>query len=239
MPALSGKVAIITGASSGIGAAVARNLAEAGVRLVLSARRRERLEALAGALPEVATLAGDIADPGLGPRLFALAQERWGGCDIVVNNAGELVVGTIEDLDLEAMAHMLEVNVTATFRMAYLAARRFKAQGSGHLVNTSSVLGSKVRLTAGAYSGSKHAIEALSEALRLELAGTRIKVTAIEPGLVMTELHEGLPVHPREQFGIRQALAPDDVARAVRFALEQPDHVLIAKLMVLAADQAL
>ncbi len=162
MPALAGKVAIITGASSGIGAAVARNLAEAGARLVLSARRRERLEALAGELPEAATLAGDIADPAMGPRLFALAQERWGGCDIVVNNAGELVVGTIEAIDLEAMAHMLEVNVTAAFRMAYLAARQFRAQGHGHLVNTSSVLGSKVRLTAGAYSGSKHALEALS-----------------------------------------------------------------------------
>lgn len=227
----------ITGASSGIGAAVARDLAAAGVKLVLNGRRQGHLEAVAVGLPHAAICAGDIAEPTMPERLLELARTRWGGCDIVVNNAGELAAGTIEALDLDAMARMVEVNVAAAFRLAYAAVRAFKAQGHGHLVNTSSILGVKVRVPAGAYAGTKHAIEALSEALRLELAGTRIKVTSIQPGLVMTELHRNFAVHPREQLGIREALEPEDVARSVRFALEQPDHVLIAKLMVLAADQ--
>ncbi|MGH3182383.1 MAG: SDR family oxidoreductase [Streptosporangiaceae bacterium] len=228
---------MVTGAGSGIGAAIARELGAAGVKLVLSGRRREKLEAVAAELPQAAILAGDVSNPKMPERLLELARGQWGGCEIVVNNAGELVAGTIEEMDLEAMARMVEVNVAAAFRVAYTAARAFKAQGHGHLVNISSILGVKVRVPAGAYAGTKHAIEALSEALRLELAGTRIRVTAIEPGLVMTELHRNFKVHPREQMGIRQALEPEDVARAVRFALEQPEHVLVARVMVVAADQ--
>ncbi|MGH9475875.1 MAG: SDR family oxidoreductase [Terriglobales bacterium] len=236
---LQGKVAVITGASSGIGAAIARELGAAGTKLVLVGRRADRLDALAAGLPAAVALAGDIAEPAMPARLLALAQSSWGGCDIVINNAGTLVTGEIDTLDLDAMAEMLRINVEAAFRLAYLAVRQFKVQGHGHLVNMSSVLGTKIRLTAGAYSGTKHALEALSEALRQELGGTRIKVTCIEPGLVMTELHRDMPVHPKDQFAIRQALDAADIARSVRFVLEQPDHVLVARLMILAADQSI
>ncbi|MGH2520254.1 MAG: SDR family oxidoreductase [Chloroflexota bacterium] len=239
MGSLSGRVAIFTGASSGIGAATARILSQAGVRCVLTARRQARLDALAATLPHTATLAGDMLDPELPSRLIALAHERFQACDIVVNNAGVLVAAPIEELEIERMCHMVRVNVEAAFRLAYTAVREFRRQGHGHLVNTSSVLGTKVRLTAGAYAGTKFAIEALSEALRMELGGSRIKVSCIEPGLVMTELHRELAVHPREQLCLRAALEPEDVARGIRFLLEQPDHVLGARLMLLAADQAL
>ncbi|HXR97418.1 MAG TPA: SDR family NAD(P)-dependent oxidoreductase [Terriglobales bacterium] len=231
MASLQGRTAIITGASSGIGAAAAEALSRAGVRLVLTGRRaRPAVE-----VPNSIYIRGDVTEPGLVESLFAKAPE----CDIVVNNAGILVAGEVDDIDLNAVAHMVRVNVDAAYRVAYLAARHFKEIRKGHLVNISSVLGTKVRLTAGAYSGTKHAIEALSEALRQELAGTRVKVTCVEPGLVMTELHRDFAVHPREQFEIRQALEPEDVARAIVFALEQPDHVNVARLMLLAADQAI
>jgi NADP-dependent 3-hydroxy acid dehydrogenase YdfG len=231
MASLAGRTAIITGASSGIGAATAVALSHAGVRLVLTGRRAQPAIEIPGAV----YVAGDMTTPSFAESLFAQTPE----CDIVVNNAGVLVAGEVDDIDLDAVAHMVRVNVESAYRMAYLAARHFKENRRGHLINLSSVLGSKVRLTAGAYSGTKHAIEALSEALRQELAGTRVKVTCIEPGLVMTELHRDFDVHPRDQFEIRQALEPDDVARAIVFALEQPDHVNVARLMLLAADQAI
>ncbi|MGH9418216.1 MAG: SDR family oxidoreductase [Terriglobales bacterium] len=234
---LKDKVAVITGASSGIGAAVARELAGAGVKLLLTARREDKLTALAGELKNVSVLAGDITDPALTPKLLDQARKQFGSCDIVVNNAGELTAAPIELADLKAIDHMVEVNVSAAFRVAYAAAKLFKEQGHGHLVNISSVLATRVRLMAGAYSGTKHALAALGEALRMELSGTGIRVSAIEPGLVMTELHDRQPLHPRDELGVRQALEPADVARCVRFALEQPSHVLVARLMVLASDQ--
>ena len=153
--------------------------------------------------------------------------------DVVVNNAGTMVAGKIDDLDLDKMAQMIDVNVTAAFRMSYVACRHFKAAGAGHLINISSVLGTKVRETAGAYAGTKHAIEALTEALRMELSGTDVSVCCVEPGLVLTELHDAWEVHPRESLGIDPPLAPEDVARSVKFVLEQPPHVRIPRVMVL------
>jgi NADP-dependent 3-hydroxy acid dehydrogenase YdfG len=236
---LQGKVAVITGASSGIGAAVANNLAEAGMKLVLTARREDRLKTLTRNLSKSIYLSGDIVEPTLPDRLIQLALQHFKGCDVVVNNAGILEVGPIEEIDLERMCWMARVNVEAAYRMAYIAVRHFRKQGSGFLVNMSSVIGTKVRPTAGAYAGTKHAMEALSEALRLELAGTGIGVSSVEPGLVMTELHDEMPVHPREGFGIKKPLVPDDIARGVRYVLEQPDHVRISNLMILPEESPL
>jgi NADP-dependent 3-hydroxy acid dehydrogenase YdfG len=100
------------------------------------------------------------------------------------------------------------------------------------------VLGTKVRANAGAYCGTKFALEALSEGLRMELAGTDIRVSCIEPGLALTDMHRDFPVHPTAQQGMNSPLMPDDVARCVRFMLEQPGHVAIPRLLVLAAEQA-
>jgi len=236
---LRGKVAIITGASSGIGVAVARDLDKAGMKLVLTARREERLRDLASELNQAVYLAGDIADGGMPAELIRLALSRFQGCDAVINNAGVILVGSVDDLDIEQMAQMVRINVEAAFRMAYLAVRHFKSNGSGHLVNVSSILGTKTRPTAGAYAGTKFAIEALSEALRLELAGTGIQVSCVEPGLVMTELHREWPVHPTEALGIKEPLVPDDIARGIRFVLEQPRHVRVAKMMILPEESPL
>lgn len=105
-----------------------------------------------------------------------------------------------------------------------------------HLINMSSVLGTKIRPTSGAYAGTKYAIEALSEALRMEVAGTPLAVTCIEPGLVMTQLHRDWPVHPSESMNISQPLQPEDIARCISFVLMQPAHVRIPRLMILPSE---
>ena len=114
--------------------------------------------------------------------------------------------------------------------------KRFKKQGFGHVVNISSVLGTKVRPTAGGYAATKFAMEALSEALRMELRGTNIKISCVEPGLVMTELHNDWKVHPKESMNIHEPLTVDNVVETVRFIINQPDHVRIPKLMILPKD---
>jgi NADP-dependent 3-hydroxy acid dehydrogenase YdfG len=236
---LAGRVAIVTGASSGIGTAVAKELDLAGMKLVLTARREQRLQRICSELREAVWVAGDIADEGLPQHLLDTALAQFDQCDVLVNNAGLITTGTIEEIDLNRVTDMVRVNVEAAIRMAYLALRQFKAQGEGHLVNISSILGVKTRPTAGAYSGTKYAMESFSHALRLELAGTGIGVSSIGPGLVMTELHNHMPVHPSESFNIQKPLQPEDIARNVRYVLEQPEHVRIASMMILPEDSPL
>jgi len=236
---LRDKVAVITGASSGIGRAVALNLNEIGVKFVLAGRREDRLREIKGELAHAAVLPGDICQEGMPQNLLKMALDTFGRCDIVFNNAGVITVGSIDDVDIEEMAHMVRVNVEAAFRMAYVAVKHFKSTGSGYLLNTSSVLGTKVRPTAGAYAGTKFAIEALTEALRLELAKTNIGVAVIEPGLVKTELHRDWPVQPAQSMNIPRPLQPEDIARVVRFILEQPDHVRLPRILAVPADQEL
>jgi NADP-dependent 3-hydroxy acid dehydrogenase YdfG len=236
---LKGKVAIITGASSGIGRAVARNLNEAGVKFILTGQREDRLAGLKGELNHAAILAGDICAPEMPQRLLTKALDTFSRCDIVFNNAGVITTGGIDEIDLDAVAHMVRVNVEAAFRLAYVAVKYFKSVGSGFLLNTSSVLGLKVRPAAGAYAGTKFAIEALTEALRLELAKTNVGVACIEPGLVQTELHRHYKVPPAQSLNIPRPLQPEDIARVVRFILEQPDHTRLARVMVVPADQEL
>jgi NADP-dependent 3-hydroxy acid dehydrogenase YdfG len=120
--------------------------------------------------------------------------------------------------------------------LTYKFLKLFKKQGFGHIINISSVLGTKVRPTAGAYAASKFAMEALSEALRMELTGTNIKISCIEPGLVMTELHNDWDIHPKDSMGIHEPLTVDDIVRTVKFIMEQPEHVRIPKLMILPKD---
>ena len=234
---LRDKVAVVTGATSGIGRAVAEDLRAAGMRLVVTGRREERLRSLADALGDTAFLAGDIVEPALAGQLIETAVARFGRCDVVINNAGVMEVAAVAEIDIDRMCTMVRLNTEAAFRLVYTACQHFLANGGGHVVSTSSVLGTMVRTPFAAYAGTKYALEALSEGLRRELAGTGVSVSCVQPGLVMSELYDSWEVHPSKLRGIDEPLQPEDIARCVRFILEQPAHVRIPRLMVLPAEQ--
>jgi NADP-dependent 3-hydroxy acid dehydrogenase YdfG len=237
---LKGKTAIITGASSGIGAGAAHELADAGMKLVLTARRKEILDKIAARLgTETAVIAGDIADESLPQKLIDTAMEKFGSCDVVFNNAGIMIVGKAQEIDLEAVCKMVRVNVEAVYRLAIIAMRHLVSRGSGYLINTSSILGTKVRETTGAYAGTKYAVEALTEDLRMQAKGTGVRVCALEPGLVDTHLQDHFPVHPKDMLNITNMVEPKDIGRIIRFMLEQPDHVAIPRILVSPADQGM
>jgi NADP-dependent 3-hydroxy acid dehydrogenase YdfG len=227
-------ICLITGASSGIGLALAKALADEQHRLIVTARRGTRLEALQS--DHINVVPGDLRDASFVDSLDKYVYEKYGHCDYLFNCAGVVAVGSIEETDIEKMTSMLRLNVESTFRLTYRFLKRFKKQGYGHVVNISSVLGTKVRPEAGAYAASKFAMEALSEALRMELSGTDIKVSCIEPGLVMTELHKDWEVHPKDMFNVRDPLSVEDIVEIVRFIMKQPGHVRIPRLLVLPRD---
>jgi NADP-dependent 3-hydroxy acid dehydrogenase YdfG len=234
---LKGKVAIITGASGGIGSAVAKELHRAGSSVILTGTDREKLNALAADLAGMAVVAADITDPSVPQTLIETALKIFGRLDIVHNNAGVMRVGPIDTVDVEGLCQMIRINFEALVRLSYAALRHFKGVNSGFLINTSSIAGYKTGPTFGVYDGTKFAVEAFTDALRLELAGTGIRVSAIAPGTVDTGLYAQWDPKTKEYMYSGGALAPDDIARAVRFVLEQPSHVLIPRMLIVPAAQ--
>jgi NADP-dependent 3-hydroxy acid dehydrogenase YdfG len=237
---LRNKVALITGATGGIGEAVARNLDEAGVRLILTGRSEEKLKKLANELRAADYVAGEVTDAGLPDRLVNHALEKFKGLDVVFSNAGVMNVGAIEDVDIEKICEMVRINVESVYRLGYTVLRHFKKQGSGYLIHTSSISGLKTDATLGAYSGTKFAVEAFTDALRMELAGTNIGVACVAPGPVETGLFNHWSNEQKDFIAAEGKLQPEDIARAVRFILEQPAHVRVPRMLVvpstLAAD---
>lgn len=234
---LRSRVAIITGASSGIGKAIAQDLDAAGMNLVLTARSQNKLDELAASLKNASVVAAAITDPEVPQKLVDFAIAKFGQLDVLINNAGAMTVGAIEEVDIEAVCQMVRLNVESVYRMAYTALRHFKQTGSGFLINTSSISGWKTVPKYGAYCGTKFAVEAFTDALRMELAGTGIKVAAIAPGTVDTGLYDRWGEEDKSWIMSGGALQPQDIARGVRFILEQPDHVLIPRLLVVPTNQ--
>ncbi|MGD8701565.1 MAG: SDR family oxidoreductase [Desulfosarcina sp.] len=233
---LNGKVILITGANSGIGKASAELLSEAGMKCLLTARNKDKLDRLAQRLPGAAAVAGDMIDPTLPQRLVDTALEQFGRLDAVFNNAGVMNIGSIEAADLEALCSMVRLNFESVVRMSYVALRHMKSKASGFLINTSSLAGLKTFPQLGVYNGTKFAVEALTDALRMELAGSGVKVAVVAPGRTDTHLFDHWT--EEQKFDPAQGmLAPEDVARCVRFILEQPSEVLIPRLLVVPAKQ--
>jgi serine 3-dehydrogenase len=240
MSHIQGRVAVVTGASAGIGAAIARDLAAAGAKLVLSARRQDRLDALAAELGgSVATLAADIVDSATAGRLLELAKSRFGAVDILVNNAGILRVAPLDAVDFEAIEAMIAVNYTAVVRASYVFARAMKAQGSGIIVNLSSIGAGIVAPGVGVYGGLKRALEMFTDSLRIELVGTGVRAGFVAPGTTATEIFDDMKAHGQPAWdSYVRPLKPEDVARAVHFLLDQPPHAAVPRVHVYAAGDA-
>jgi short-subunit dehydrogenase len=189
-----GRVALVTGASAGIGAATARVFADAGMRVALCARRKDRLEALAAELAarggEATVHAVDVTDPLAVRAMVDEVVARWRRLDVLVNNAGRGFAATLEQTTAEELRALMELNVVAVLGATQAALPVMRGQGSGHIINLSSVVGRRGVPYRAAYSATKFALGGLSEALRVELTGTGIAVTLVYPIRTVTEFHE-------------------------------------------------
>ncbi|WP_267388190.1 SDR family oxidoreductase [Sphingomonas sp. GC_Shp_3] len=228
------KVVLITGASSGIGEATARELAEAGARLFIGARRGDRLKALADELGEsVAWQPLDVTNSAVFDAFVAAAEARFGRVDVLVNNAGVMPLSPLAQLKRDEWKRMVDVNIHGVLNGIAAVLPRFVAQRSGHVVNVASVAAHMVMPTATVYCATKHAVRAITEGLRQE--HDEVRSTLISPGVVATELGHDItdPEIAAALTGWRKkALTPDAIARAVRYAIEQPEGVDINEVIV-------
>jgi len=246
MPKLDGKVAVVTGASSGIGEATAEALAAEGATVVVAARREERLTDLAKRIEEnggrVLAAACDVADEGQAHGLIRKAEEEFGKVDILVNNAGVMLLSTVGKGLSDEWRRMFDVNVLGLLYTTDAAIETMKKQGSGHLVNVSSVAGRKVtRDSSGVYAGSKFAVGAISEGLRQELLEDNIRVTIVEPGAVATELTDHITDEDaRNSLGgilNLERLQAEDIANAIVYAVTQPGRVSVNEILIRPTQQ--
>lgn len=224
--------ALVTGASSGIGEAVARQLAAAGTDLVLVARNREALDALAGELggpAHVEVLVADLADPAQLATVEARLADGDAPVDLLVNNAGFGVEGRFADRDIDGQVGMIEVNVVALVRLAHAAARAMRAQGRGAILDVSSVAGFIVQDGSAVYGATKAFVTAFSEALAEELRGDGVTVTTVCPGLTHTDFHRRAGV---DTGGLPDALwqDADEVARVGLEAAAKGRGVVVSGL---------
>jgi NADP-dependent 3-hydroxy acid dehydrogenase YdfG len=244
---LDGKVALVTGASSGIGEATALALAQEGAAVAIAARRTDRLDALQQKLQSgparVVTLALDVTDEPACREAVVHTTEQLGGLDILVNNAGVMLLGPILDADTEDWRRMIRTNVLGLMYMTHAALPHFVEQGSGDIVQVSSVSGRVARAGSGVYNASKWAVNAFSEALRQEVTDKGVRVTLIEPGVVATELTDHI-THAETRQAIKQwtgsmrQLHAHDIAGAILYAVTQPQHVSVNELLVRPTDQS-
>ncbi|GCD98148.1 SDR family oxidoreductase [Embleya hyalina] len=237
MSGIQGKVVAITGAGSGIGEATALLLAERGAKVVLGARRTERLEALAARIVraggDAAWTRTDVTRRADLSGLVELARDRHGRLDVLVGNAGVGLLSPLDDLRVEDWEEMIDVNLKGVLYGIAAALPVFREQGFGHFVNTVSTAGLRIVPLQSVYAATKNAVRTLSEGLRQE-AGDSLRVTVVSPGAVRTDFAERMD--PAVKDGIEKmmeiGLSPDAVARAIAFAVEQPDGVDVGDIVV-------
>ena len=244
---MSNRVAVVTGASSGIGAATAKALAGEGYAVALAARREERINELCD---EISSAGGkalavptDVADQASAEALIKAAKDELGSVDVLVNNAGVMLLGPLLGADIEHWQRMVNVNVLGVIYCTHFALPVMQEQGSGHIVNVSSVAGRIARMGSGVYNATKWGVGAFSESLRQEALNYGVRVTIVEPGYVDTEL-QGHNEHPmvvermeKDKQQIGKVLEADDIANAIVYAVKQPEHVSINEVLIRPTKQ--
>jgi NADP-dependent 3-hydroxy acid dehydrogenase YdfG len=247
---LEGTVALVTGASSGIGEATAIALAEEGATVALVARRRDRLEALAeriGGSGKALVIEADITDQAQAEGAVARAVSELGRLDTLVNNAGVMLLGPIVGAPVEEWQRMVNLNVMGLLYCTHaalphlLAAADDEPRSVADVVNVSSVAGRVARLNSGVYNATKHGVGAFSESLRQEVTGRHVRVTLIEPGAVATELAfhnrpeilEGMA----QTFGGIEIMQAEDIAAGIRYAVTQPRRVAVNEILIRPTEQ--
>ncbi len=242
---LDGRVAVVTGASSGIGEATVRALSEAGASVALGARRADRLQALAERLDGPTYVHEvDVSDEEQARGFVKAAHDELGGLHILVNNAGVMLLGPVADADTEEWRRMIGVNLLGLLYCTHAALPLIEASGGGDVVNISSVAGRRADAGAAVYNMTKFGVHAFSEALRQEALHAGIRVTTVAPGFVETELqsHNTNPLvrrtmeRAREQIG--EVLRAEDIADAILHAVTRPPHVCVNEVVVRPTNQA-
>lgn len=235
---IEGKVVLITGGSTGIGAEVARLLAERGAKVAIAARRKDKLDEVVGAITSAGGAARayqlDVTDKRQVESVVAATVADFGRLDVLINNAGLMPIRPMAEVNTDEWDMMIDVNLKGTLYGIAAALPRFIAQESGHIINLSSVAGVKVFAPGGTvYSGTKFAVSAISEGLRQEV-GEKIRVTSIAPGAVDSDLKHstsGTAANTVLEF-YEQAIPAISVAKAIAFAIEQPDDVDINEIVI-------
>ena len=246
MASLKQKVAIVTGASSGIGEATAIALAAAGAKVAIAARRSERLETLTQRIQqnggEALPITADVANEAQVQDMVSATKDKWGRVDILVNNAGVMLLGPIYEANTEDWRRMFDVNVLGLMYATHAILPLMKAQGEGHIVNISSVAGRVANAGTGVYNATKWAVGAFSESLRKEVHKDKIRVTIIEPGLVATELPQHI-TNPEAKERAKafyesvRSLDSEDIAAAIVYAVTQPPHVNVNEILIRPTEQ--
>ncbi|MCW2570723.1 MAG: NADP-dependent 3-hydroxy acid dehydrogenase YdfG [Frankiales bacterium] len=246
MGQLDGRIALVTGASSGIGEATAMALAAEGAAVAIAARRTDRLRDLADRLGKegarVLSLELDVTDEAACRAAVVRTQDELGGLDILINNAGVMLLGPIVDADTEDWRRMLHTNTLGLMYMTHAVLPRMLETGRGDIVNVSSVAGRIARLGSGGYNASKWAVNAFSESLRQEVTTRGVRVSLIEPGAVATELTDHI-THDQTRTLVKDTIAKttplqsEDIARAIVYVVSQPPYVAINEVLIRPTDQ--
>jgi NADP-dependent 3-hydroxy acid dehydrogenase YdfG len=248
---LDGTVALVTGASSGIGEATARALAAQGAKVAIAARRLERLERLASEIGgeghTALAIQSDVTDQEQAISTVDRTVDELGRLDIVVNNAGQMLLGPIEDAPTEEWDRMIDLNLKGLINTTHaalphlLSAAEDSGRGCADLVNISSVAGRIARAGSGVYNLTKHGVGAFSESFRQEFASRKVRSTIIEPGAVDTELsdhiRDGVREQTRERFAEIQMLEAADIADAIAYAVTRPWHVSLNEILIRPTEQ--
>ncbi|EOB7330637.1 SDR family oxidoreductase [Staphylococcus aureus] len=228
MTVLTDKVAVVTGAGSGIGEAIATLLHEEGAKVILAGRNKDKLQNVANQLAQdsVKVVPTDVTKKEEVDELIKIAQQTFGGLDIVINSAGQMLSSKITDYQVDEWDSMIDANIKGTLYTAQAALPTMLEQSSGHLINIASISGFEVTKSSTIYSATKAAVHTITQGLEKELAKTGVKVTSISPGMVGTAITAAY--NPTD----RKKLEPQDIAEAVLYALTQPKHVNVNEITV-------